>query len=140
MSNRLEHANLHVNNVDATLRFILTAFEDFAVRHDSGTDDPERWIHVGTDSTYLALYQASQPTALSREPYAGTAGFNHLGFEVEDAEALQERMIAAGYTESTLPNHHPGRKRIYFRDPDGNEWEFVQYLSNENALRNDYSL
>ena len=64
---------------------------------------------------------------------------NHLGYEVDDADALRERMLAAGYQESTPPNDHPARKRVYFYDPDGNDWEFVEYLTDDLAQRHDYS-
>jgi hypothetical protein len=29
---------------------------------------------------------------------------------------------------------------VYFYDPEGNDWEFVQYLSDDPADRNDYIL
>ena len=32
----------------------------------------------------------------------------------------------------------PYRKRVYFTDPEGNDWEFVQYSSDDPAERNDY--
>jgi uncharacterized glyoxalase superfamily protein PhnB len=59
---------------------------------------------------------------------------------VDDVEALCERMKSAGYRESTPPNKHPYRKRRYFYDAEGNDWEFVQYLSQDPAERNDYKL
>jgi hypothetical protein len=49
-------------------------------------------------------------------------------------------MSRAGYTDSTVENHHPYRKRVYFYDPDGNDWEFVQYLSGDPGKRHDYTL
>jgi hypothetical protein len=39
-----------------------------------------------------------------------------------------------------VPNHHPHRQRVYFLDPEGNDWEFVQYFSADPAERNDYEL
>lgn len=33
-----------------------------------------------------------------------------------------------------------GRKRICFYDREGNDWECVQYLSDEPAKRHDYTL
>ena len=42
--------------------------------------------------------------------------------------------------DSTVPNAHPHRKRVYFNDREGNDWEFVQYLSDDPADRNDYTL
>lgn len=62
-----------------------------------------------------------------------------LGFEVDDADALRERMLAAGYQESMPANNHPARKRVYFYGPDGNDWEFVEYLTDDLAKRHDYS-
>ena len=49
-------------------------------------------------------------------------------------------MRAAGYRASTVPNSHPYRKRVYFNDPDGNDWEFVQYFSDDPTKRNDYEI
>ena len=134
---RLEHANLCVRDVDAMIRFVRTAFPEFRVRADR-TVAGSRWVHVGTDDTYLALSAADTTPDVPWEPYSGLPGVNHLGFEVEDAEALRARMLAAGYKESTVPNSHPARKRAYFLDPEGNDWEFVQYLSADPAERNDY--
>jgi hypothetical protein len=34
----------------------------------------------------------------------------------------------------------PYRKCVYFYDPEGNVWEFVQYLSQDPAERSDYKL
>ena len=62
-----------------------------------------------------------------------------VGVAVEDADALRERMLAAGYQEGYVPEPHPHRKRVYFIDPDGIEFEFIQYYSDDPAERNDYS-
>ena len=42
--------------------------------------------------------------------------------------------------DSTVPNSHPFRKRVYFNDAEGNDWEFVEYLSQDPLERNDYEL
>ena len=97
-------------------------------------------MHVGTDDTYIALTQSTVEPGQRWTPYAGLPGVNHLAYEVEDVEAVRGRLSAAGYQDSTVPNDHPYRKRIYFHDPDGNDWEFVEYLSEDPAKRNDYEL
>ena len=139
MTTRLEHANIFVRDIEASLEFLRCAFPDFVVRRE-GTHEGRRWMHVGNDDTYIALNQASAEPAERWVPYAGKPGVNHLGYEVDDAKALRERMRAAGYRDSTVPNDHPFRKRVYFYDPDGNDWEFVEYLSDDPAKRNDYEL
>ena len=140
MTARLEHANLAVRDVDGMLRFVRTAFPEFRVRGEGKTWQGTRWVHVGSDATYLALFEASREPAEAWVPYAGRPGLNHLGYEVEDVEALRARMREAGYTDSTVPNAHPHRRRVYFHDPEGNDWEFVQYHSEDPAERNDYAL
>jgi catechol 2,3-dioxygenase-like lactoylglutathione lyase family enzyme len=140
MTTRLEHANIVVRDIDAAIRFLQTALPDFAVRHDTTPDDGLRWVHLGNADAYIALTQSQVEPAEAWAPYEGKPGVNHLAFVVEDAEALRARMRAAGYRDATIPNAHPWRKRVYFRDPDGNDWEFVEYLSDTPALRNDYRL
>lgn len=137
MAARLEHANLTVRNVDETIRFLRTAFPDFQIRFDDTDACGRRWVHVGTDETYIALTQSSA------EPEPGSKGgkyLNHLAYEVDNAEELRERFISAGFKESIVPNNHPNRKQVYFYDPDGYEWEFVQYLTDDPLKRNDYTL
>jgi hypothetical protein len=46
---------------------------------------------------------------------------------------------AAGYEPNMHADGHPARRRVYFYDPEGNDWEFVQYLSDDPAERNDYA-
>ena len=88
----------------------------------------------------LVLVEATAEPSEPWTPYTGKPGLNHLGFEVDDVAALRERMLAAGYTESTVPNAHPHRTRVYFYDAEGNDWEFVEYFSDNPAERNDYDL
>ena len=137
MTVRLEHANLSVHDIDAMIRFLRAAFPEFRIRKDATGADGLRWVHLGTDGTYIALNQAR----VSRGMTPKGAPLNHLAYEVADVEMLRSRLRAAGYQENTLvPNAHPYRKRLYFYDPEGNEWEFVQYLSDDPAKRNDYEL
>jgi len=139
MAVRLEHANIMVRNVDDTVRFLRTAFPGFRVRRE-GVNEGRPWAHVGTDDTYIAITEASAEPAEKWQPYTGKPGVNHLGYEVDDVDALRTRLAAAGFRDSTYPNNHPHRKRVYFYDADGNDWEFVQYLSDKPGERNDYEL
>jgi len=134
---QLEHANLIVRDIDGMVKFLQTAFPDFEIRGE-GTNNGRRWLHIGTESTYLALSESSSEPAEPWHPYSGKPGLNHLGYEVDDADALRGRMQAAGYRDSTVPNDHEFRKRVYFYDPEGNDWEFVQYFSENPAERNAY--
>ena len=137
---RLEHANLLVRDIEATIRFLQTAFPEFRMRHEGRDSKGNRWVHFGTDETYIALNQAYVEPAQRWKPYVGVPGVNHLAYKVDDVEALHKRLLAAGYADSTPPNKHPARTRYYVLDPDGNDWEFIQYLTTDPAKRHDYTL
>lgn len=139
MTIRMEHANLHVRHFDDAVHFLSTAFPDFRVRSES-VRDGLRWMHIGTDETYIALNETAFDGEDGKSPYDSKPGINHLGYEVDDVDALRERLTAAGFKDSTYPNRHPHRKRVYFYDADGNDWEFVQYFSDKSSERNDYDL
>lgn len=133
----LEHANITVGSLDEAVAFLQTALPEWKVRHrGAGMHGP--WLHIGTDETYLALEEASQNERGPRAAYADP-GVNHLGFVVPDAEVVAERMRADGYREGFQAPPHPWRRRVYFFDRDDNEWEFVEYFSEDPAERNDYS-
>lgn len=140
MTPRLEHANLCVEDIDGVVRFLQVAFPEFRIRHESTNPDGGRWLHVGTDASYVALTERRSNAEAATVPYSGRPGLNHLGFEVDDVGSVQERLTAAGYRESGLATAHPHRRRVYFYDPDGNDWEFVQYLSTDLSQRHDYAL
>ena len=140
MAVRLEHANLTVRDIEGMIRFLQTAFPEFHVRGEGKSNDGTRWVHIGTQETYIALGQARAETTKRWAPYQGLPGVNHLAYEVDDVEAMRDRLKSAGYREATVPNAHPHRKRVYFYDREGNDWEFVQYLSQNPAERHDYAL
>ena len=55
---RLEHANLVVKDISATLDFIQTAFPDWKIRGQGEMTwhgKPRRWLHVGDDDYLLTL-------------------------------------------------------------------------------------
>jgi len=140
MTVRLDHANLIVRDIDEMIRFLQTAFPDFRVRGGGTGPTGARWVHVGNDDAYLALNEATRDAAEPWVPYDGKPGLNHLGFEVDDVAALRARLAAAGYPDTTVHNAHPHRRRVYFNDLEGNDWEFVEYLSDDPAARHDYEL
>jgi len=127
----LEHANLMVSSIDESIRFLTAAFPEFEIR-GRGIFKGRPWLHIGTDDTYIALNESADAGSAS-------SSLNHLGYVVDDVDSLADRLSAAGYREGIIAPAHPHRKRRYFHDSDDLEWEFVEYLSDDPALRNDYS-
>ena len=141
MTSYVEHCNLTVRDLHATARFLMAALPDWKVRGEGSDwidDEKQRWMHVGNELTYVSLTQHSRESRYSRSRYR-EPGLNHIGIVVEDAQALRDRMLAAGYRELALPVAHPERVIVSFADPDGNEFEFIEYYSTDPERRNDYS-
>ena len=134
---RLEHANLSVRDTQGMQQFLLTAFPGFRIRGEGLDAHGRPWCHVGNDEFYIALQTV--PTHTHRTPYGNDTGLNHLGWEVDDLDLLEARMRAAGFEPNLAADDHPARNRRYFYDPDGNDWEFVEYLVDDVNARNDYS-
>lgn len=131
----LEHANITVNNLDNSVNFFQAAFPDFKIR-GGGDSNGRKWIHLGNDSTYVALNE-SVVQKMNVKDYS-KPGVNHLGFVVEDVSIIADRLLAAGYKRDYPKQEENYRIRDYFADADGNEYEFVQYLSTEISERNFY--
>src|SRR5215831_16116521 len=84
---RLEHANIIVQDIDAAILFLQTAFPEFRIRFDCTDPRGRRWVHVGTDDCYICLTQSTVVPEQGLSPYSGLPGVNHLGYEVDDVEA-----------------------------------------------------
>jgi catechol 2,3-dioxygenase-like lactoylglutathione lyase family enzyme len=141
MNCRLEHANVTVLDIEEAIRFLTTAFPHFRVRGSGESDQgtwQKKWVHVGTDDIYVALEQTTIAGRTQRDASRET-GYNHVGFVVEDVARIEREMAAEGY-KTAMADPHPFRKRLYVQDNSGLTWEFVEYLSDDPAERNDYSL
>lgn len=139
---RLEHANITVKSVDEATRFLGKAFPGARVRGEGpihGNEGRGRWVHFGTDDHYIALQENSNHSAPRDVTYTND-GINHIGFVVEELDLLMARLEEAGYSLSpdSAMSGHPFRRRAYYFDANGIEWEFVEYLSDDPAERNDY--
>ena len=131
----LEHANITVNNLESSITFFKTAFPDFETR-GGGETNGRNWIHLGNDITYIALNESVEQK-LNVKDYS-KPGINHLGFVVEDVEIIADRLLKAGFNRDYPKQVENFRIREYFADADGNEYEFVQYLSDDIIERNFY--
>lgn len=136
---QLEHANITVPDVDAALRFLQTAAADFSIRKDGVAELGYRWVHVGNDHSYIALQAAHNDAKaeLPHEPYVNY-GINHLGLIVSDAIAVETKLRKAGYRQNGPLINDSYRRRIYFYDDAGFEWELVEYLSDQPDQMNLY--
>lgn len=137
MSVYLEHANVTVPSIDEAIRFLTAAFPEFSVRGGGKSQKMGRkWVHVGSEKTYLALNEQSGQRLDSE---CGGHGLNHLGFVTDELDSIDERLSAAGYQEDvSFREEGPYRRRHYYFDDNGMEWEFIEYSTADASLRNQY--
>lgn len=127
---KIEHTNITVPDIDEAIRFINIVAPDFTVRRDEQPDGSFRWAHIGNDEFYIALQQAhigSDPQQ-RRPPYINY-GVNHIALVVDNIEDIEAKLLKAGYERSIDTPLEKYRKRRYFFDAFGFEWELVQYTS-----------
>ncbi|PRX56471.1 VOC family protein [Flagellimonas meridianipacifica] len=132
----LEHANITVNNIQEAIKFFQVAFPHFKIR--GAGNDLREWVHLGDDYTYIAINQAINKHTKAEKNYA-KVGINHIGFVVPNVEEIAKNLLEHGYKRDYPKQVEQFRIRDYFADADGNQYEFVQYLSELHEERNRYS-
>ena len=123
MAATLEHTNLTVTNPEKTAQLLCELF-DWHVRWSGPSMLGGRTVHVGTDERYLAVYTPDD-TAPMQAGYA-TGSLNHIGVLVDDLDATEAKVKAAGFEPYNFGDYEPGR-RFYFNDHDNIEFEVVSY-------------
>ncbi len=133
----LEHLNLVVNDIPATLAFYQAAFPHWRIRQEGSGEwhgKPRKWLHFGDDYQYLTFNDNG--VGGNRDLAGHQTGVAHFAFVTGNIDALAVRLTDAGFTASHDGTDEPYRRNVYFIDPNGFEVEFVQYLSDIPAQRN----
>ncbi|MEC3862309.1 VOC family protein [Mesobacterium sp. TK19101] len=125
MTARLEHVNVSVPDAGATAKVLCDLF-GWKVRWKGGAIHDGQSVHVGDDHSYVALYSPSHEMIGNVMRYRQYGGLNHIGVVVEDIDATEAKVTAAGYQTHSHADYEPGR-RFYFDGPDGVEYEVVSY-------------
>lgn len=121
----LEHVNITVRNADETATLLSTLF-DWRIRWRGPSALGGYTVHVGNDDTYLAIYNTENPGDYPGPAHKSTETLNHVGVLVEDLDAVEQKIIAAGLKPYSHGDYEPGR-RFYFFDRDNIEFEVVSY-------------
>lgn len=121
---RLEHVNITVSDPEQTAA-LLSDFFGWNVRWKGPSQFGGFTVHVGEADTYLAVY-ARDPGRQLEARFAKGAPLNHVGVLVDDLDAVERRVKAAGLEPFGHDDYDPGR-RFYFFDDNGIEFEVVSY-------------
>ena len=119
----IEHVNITVSQPERSAQLLQDLF-GWHVRWQGPARNGGRVIHVGDEENYLAVY--NQPGKDEDRGWQKGIPLNHVGIQVEDLDAVEESVLAAGLTPFRHDDYEPGR-RFYFMDWDGIEFEIVSY-------------
>lgn len=126
----IEHINLVVSDPERTAQLLAGLF-GWHERWRGPASDGGFTIHVGSADHYIAVY--SGPGGMhAHARYPKGEPFNHIGIQVDDLDATEARVKAAGLAPFAHDDYAPGR-RFYFFDPDGIEYEIVSYARSPAA-------
>ena len=124
---RLEHLNLVVKDLNATLKFYQAAFPHWKVRGGGKSNwygHPRKWIHFGDDYNYLSFNDSG--TGENRKLKEYQVGLAHFAFVTTDIKGAIQRLQGINISPSVAFVKDKYRGSVYFVDPDGYEIEFVQ--------------
>lgn len=121
----LEHVNYTVADPDKTAT-ILSEIFGWKVRWAGAAISGGRSVHVGDEGSYVALYTPPGKLSDPTDNYTQMGGMNHIGIVVDDIDAIEKKVAAAGFVPHNHGDYEPGL-RFYFDGPDGIEYEVVSY-------------
>ena len=118
---KLNHVNLTVTDIERSAD-LFEKLLGWRQRWRGASMHGGETIHVGEETTYLALYT-------DRREHAGQKKgrpMNHVGLLVDDLDGAEQVIVEAGLEPWGHDDYEPGR-RFYFYDWDGIEFEVVSY-------------
>jgi catechol 2,3-dioxygenase-like lactoylglutathione lyase family enzyme len=118
----LEHVNITTDGAEETAQMLCAVF-GWRIRWQGPAKGGGVSIHVGSETSYVALYTPppGAPDAMKLD-----GRYNHLGVVVDDLDAAERRVMAAGLEPYSHGDYAPGR-RFYFDTRAGVEIEVVSY-------------
>ncbi|MGB3147235.1 MAG: VOC family protein [Paracoccaceae bacterium] len=122
---RLEHVNVTVADPVKSAAMFCAVF-GWKVRWEGPGMTTGHTVHVGEEDSYLALFSYGNPGTSTESSYDTRAGLNHIAVVVDDLEATEAKVRAAGYQPGDHYDYEPGR-RFYFVEENGIEVEVVCY-------------
>jgi len=121
----LEHVNITVPDITETANLLCKLF-DWKIRWEGDAIYEGKTIHVGSEFSYLALYQSINKLENIESTYESKLGLNHIAVVVDNLKETERRVVAAGFEPHSHADYEPGQ-RFYFKDHNNLEIEVVMY-------------
>ncbi len=125
MSAFLEHTNLTVREPKKIAEKLVNIF-DWQVRWSGEALNNGYTVHVGSENSYLALYQPPTLDDSGELSETNLNNLNHLGVVVDNLDAVEARVEGLGLKPFGHRDYEPGQ-RFYFLLHDSLEIEVISY-------------
>ena len=126
-ANFLEHTNLTVRDPKALAQKLCTIF-DWQIRWQGDAINEGFTVHVGSASSYLALYTPKRLIESNSRSDAHLNNLNHIGVVVESLDEIQAKLNELGLETFSHRDYEPGQ-RFYVLVDDDLELEVISYAA-----------
>lgn len=146
---RVNHTGISVSDMERSLHFYRDLLEmEVIFDADVPANDPLSqvvgmndasgrvvWLRAG--DTMIELWQWDHPKGreLPEDYVPADKGVTHYAFEVDDVDALCDRIIAAGFHANTRPKDLGLHKTTYIKGPDNEIIEILEDRATDEWLR-----
>ena len=155
--NGVHHVSVSVPDIDTARRFyidLLGAEEVFTGEGEPGNawidaivgieDSAAKSFMARLKNIYVEVFEYVSPKSPPQDPARPVShnGYTHIGFQVDDIQAVYDRMVEAGLTFNTAPDmsvittdengKKSGHAATYGRDFFGNLFEIMEIHPNES--------
>ena len=123
---KIKHIALSTQDVDATAKFYIDVF---GMKEIAKVDSPgARGYYLSDGDLNLAILNFKNDAVAGVERGKGWSGIHHIGFQVENLDAIAEKLAAAGSQPRDDVNEslgvgrgrrHGGNVEVKYSGPDG---------------------
>jgi len=146
---RVNHTGISVSDMERSLGFYRDIFE-MEVIFDSDVPENEplskvvgmkaatgRVVWLRARDTMIELWQWDQPAGrpLPEDYVPADKGVTHFAVEVDDVDALYQKVVAAGFHANVEPQDLGLHKTTYIKGPDNEIIEILEDRATDEWLR-----
>ena len=126
MPYRFHHVHIICRDLEKMIAFFTETLQaDLVRRQKFGTADG---ASLNLDGVTVNLRVAREDEQIDGDASRTSHGFDHIGVEVDDIDAVYGELAAKGYRFTAPPRDIPGLRIAFFKGPEDITFELVQAL------------
>ncbi len=127
MKHRYHHMHLICSDLEQMISFFIEILgAELVERRKFGVSDGATLDHSGVR---INLRVSREEDGIAGDASIVHYGFDHMGFEVDDLDAVYDELKGKGFTFTIPPQERGGLKFAFFKGPDNITVEILQPLT-----------